>query len=63
MFMLGIILLSTNLIQMITRSFVTEGKEQEVTGHTVTKLVQIGTELKRVENYLFNHFFEGLLLS
>ena len=32
----------------------------EVTGHTVTKLVQIGTELRSVENYLF---FEGLLPS
>ena len=53
MFMLGMILLSTNLIQMITRSFVIEGKEQEVTGHTVTKLVHIGTELRRVKNYLF----------
>ena len=29
-------------------------------GDTVTKLVQIGTELRRVENYLF---FEGLLPS
>ena len=51
--MLGMILLSTNFIQMIIRSFVIEGKEQEVTGHTGTKLVQIGTELRRVENYLF----------